>query len=102
MGGKQDTFYAKLVAFSALAYLIYPIDLIPDFIPIAGYFNDLIIAPLLIHVAFTFLPFEVLESGRAQAKKSVVKLYIVFFIVLALLLIIMVLIFFLIRSLLHL
>ena len=48
----RTPFHAKLIAWAALAYLLSPIDLIPDFIPVAGYLDDLVIVPLLLHAAF--------------------------------------------------
>jgi uncharacterized membrane protein YkvA (DUF1232 family) len=95
----RTPFHAKLVACSALAYLLSPIDLIPDFIPVAGYLDDLVIVPLLLHAAYALLPLEVKESGRQKARKHRVRLYIALIIVLALLLAMMTSIFLLIKTL---
>ncbi|EKD82387.1 MAG: hypothetical protein ACD_39C01328G0002 [uncultured bacterium] len=43
---------AKILLVAAVAYFLWPFDLIPDFIPIIGYLDDLIIVPLLIWLAF--------------------------------------------------
>ncbi|MBU1107777.1 MAG: DUF1232 domain-containing protein [Candidatus Riflebacteria bacterium] len=43
---------AKVLLIAAVAYFLWPFDLIPDFIPIIGYLDDLIIVPLLIWLAF--------------------------------------------------
>ncbi len=43
---------AKLLLFAAVAYFLWPFDLIPDFIPVIGYLDDLIIVPFLIWLAF--------------------------------------------------
>lgn len=43
---------AKILLFAAVAYFLWPFDLIPDFIPVIGYLDDLIIVPLLIWLAF--------------------------------------------------
>jgi uncharacterized membrane protein YkvA (DUF1232 family) len=94
----RTPFYAKLVAFSALVYLVSPIDLIPDFIPVAGYLDDLVIVPLLLHTAYAFLPAEVKESSRAKAKKHAVRLYIALIVSLFFLLAVMVTIFSIIKS----
>jgi uncharacterized membrane protein YkvA (DUF1232 family) len=58
-------------AFSALvvAYFLSPIDLIPDFIPILGYLDDLILIPLGISLAVKMIPAEVMADARRQAAK---------------------------------
>ena len=54
---------AKLLLIAAIAYFLSPIDLIPDFIPIIGYFDDLIIVPLLIWLAF-----RQIEAARSKSE----------------------------------
>lgn len=49
---EEMPFSAKLLLFAAVAYFLWPLDLIPDFIPIIGYLDDLIIVPFLIWLAF--------------------------------------------------
>ncbi len=97
----RTPFFAKLAALAALIYLVSPIDLIPDFIPVAGYLDDLVIVPLLLHVAFTLLPFEVKEAGWAKAKQHLIKLRIILAILLALVIGIMVSIFLFIKEIFH-
>lgn len=58
---------AKLVSFCAVAYALSPIDLIPDFIPVLGYLDDLLIVPLLIWLALKLIPIEVMRQAREQA-----------------------------------
>jgi uncharacterized membrane protein YkvA (DUF1232 family) len=97
----RTPFHAKLIAWAALVYLISPIDLIPDFIPVAGYLDDLVIVPLLLHAAYAVLPLEVKESGRTKARKHATRLYIALIIALIILLAMMASIFLLIKNLLH-
>jgi uncharacterized membrane protein YkvA (DUF1232 family) len=53
------------------AYALSPIDLIPDFIPVIGLLDDLLLVPLGLALVVRFTPPEVLESARAQAKLAV-------------------------------
>ena len=59
--------YAKAVALAVAAYALSPIDLIPDFIPVLGYLDDLILVPLGIIVAVKLIPPVVLAEHRATA-----------------------------------
>lgn len=58
--------YAKAFIAGVVAYAISPIDLIPDFIPVLGYFDDLILVPLGIVVAIRMIPPDVLAECRAR------------------------------------
>src|SRR6476469_6235923 len=60
--------YAKLLAALIVAYALSPIDLIPDFIPILGYLDDLILIPLGIARVLRLVPPAVLEECRARAR----------------------------------
>ena len=59
--------YAKAVAGMVAAYALSPIDLIPDFIPVLGYLDDLIIVPLGILVAVKLIPEPVMAELRSKA-----------------------------------
>ncbi len=59
--------YAKAVAACVAVYALSPIDLIPDFIPIFGYLDDLVIVPLGIWLAIRLIPPLVLEELRQAA-----------------------------------
>lgn len=61
--------YAKVVAILVVGYAFSPIDLIPDFIPILGYIDDLIIVPLGISLALKLIPPYILEENRDKAEK---------------------------------
>jgi uncharacterized membrane protein YkvA (DUF1232 family) len=60
--------YAKLLAAVVVAYAVSPIDLIPDFIPVIGLLDDMIIVPLGLALALKMIPREVMEEHRREAK----------------------------------
>ena len=62
--------YARLFVGVVVAYALSPIDLIPDFIPILGYLDDLILIPLGIALALRMVPRDVLEDCRARAERD--------------------------------
>lgn len=57
----------KLLCIAVVAYALSPIDLIPDFIPVLGYLDDLLLLPGLIWLAVKLLPPPVVEDSRAKA-----------------------------------
>ena len=59
--------YAKLLAGAVAAYALSPIDLIPDFIPVLGYLDDLVIVPLGILAVVALIPPAVMAEHRAAA-----------------------------------
>jgi uncharacterized membrane protein YkvA (DUF1232 family) len=59
--------YAKAVAAAVAAYALSPVDLIPDFIPVLGYLDDLIIVPLGIMLAIRLIPQPVMAELRQRA-----------------------------------
>jgi uncharacterized membrane protein YkvA (DUF1232 family) len=61
--------YAKAVAAAVAAYALSPIDLIPDFIPVLGYLDDLIVVPLGIMLAVRLIPPELMAEFRAEAQR---------------------------------
>ena len=63
--------YAKAVIVFVVAHTFSPIDLIPDFIPVLGYLDDLIITPLGIALALKMVPKDVLTECREEARKSI-------------------------------
>jgi uncharacterized membrane protein YkvA (DUF1232 family) len=64
---KETPWYAKFMAGITVGYALSPIDLIPDFIPIIGYLDDLIILPLLILLSIRMIPKTILEQSRIEA-----------------------------------
>lgn len=59
--------YAKALGLFVVAYALSPIDLIPDFIPVLGYLDDVLLLPALIWLAVRLLPANVLADCRTQA-----------------------------------
>src|SRR5262252_568770 len=62
--------YAKVLALAVAGYALSPIDLIPDFIPVIGYLDDLIIVPIGILLVVRLVPAEVMAEHRALAKAA--------------------------------
>lgn len=62
--------YAKLLALFVAGYALSPIDLIPDFIPILGYLDDLLLLPLGVLLVVRLIPAEVINDLRAQAERQ--------------------------------
>ena len=59
--------WLKAMAFGVVAYALSPIDLVPDFIPVLGYLDDVILLPVLIWLIVRWLPNDVAREGRQQA-----------------------------------
>ena len=65
----RTPWYAKLAAACVAAYALSPIDLIPDFIPVLGYLDDLILVPLGIMLALALIPAPLMAEFRAEARR---------------------------------
>jgi uncharacterized membrane protein YkvA (DUF1232 family) len=61
---------AKLLVGLVVAYAISPVDLIPDFIPVLGYLDDLVLLPAGIWLALKLIPKPVLEAARTKARSA--------------------------------
>ncbi len=59
---------ARVLAWVAVAYALSPIDLIPDFIPVLGYLDDMLLLPLLVWLALRQIPSPVLADCRERAQ----------------------------------
>ena len=68
LGEKKTPWYAKIFAAITVAYALSPIDFIPDFIPVLGYLDDLVILPLLVALTVKFIPKDVFADYRERAK----------------------------------
>ena len=66
---RRTPWYAKAVAAAVAAYALSPIDLIPDFIPVLGYLDDLLIVPLGIMLAIRLIPADLMAEFRAEAAR---------------------------------
>lgn len=64
----RTPWYARLFSAIVVGYAFSPIDLIPDFIPVLGYLDDLVLVPLGIWVALRLIPPAVMAKSRAQAR----------------------------------
>lgn len=63
----RTPWFVRLLALAVAAYALSPIDLIPDFIPVLGYLDDLILIPLGLALVVRLTPAEVMASARARA-----------------------------------
>jgi uncharacterized membrane protein YkvA (DUF1232 family) len=68
---RRVPWYARLFVICLLGYAFSPLDLIPDFVPILGYLDDLIVLPLGVLLAIKLIPPVVLEESRVQAEVMV-------------------------------
>ena len=81
---KGTPWYAKLIIVLAFLYLLSPIDIIPDFIPIAGYLDDIVVVPFLFTFAARLVPRNIMSSSHLKAegriyvaKRNLLKLLII-------------------------
>ncbi len=68
----RTPWYAKALAVLVVAYALSPIDLIPDFIPVLGYLDDIIIVPGGIALVLRLIPREVMVEAREKARQAAV------------------------------
>lgn len=66
--------YAKVVIGLTLAMALSPIDLIPDFIPLLGHLDDLLLIPLGIAIAYALIPKEIIQQVEEEVKRKKEKL----------------------------
>ena len=67
MRRKDVPVLAKMLAALTVAYALSPIDLVPDFIPVLGYLDDLLILPALVALTLKLIPPDVFAACRAQS-----------------------------------
>lgn len=66
----RTPWFAKLLVAGIVAYAFSPIDLIPDFVPVLGYLDDLLLIPMGIALAIKLIPPSVLAECRARANET--------------------------------
>lgn len=69
----RTPWYARLFAAVVVGYAFSPIDLIPDFIPVLGYLDDLVLVPLGVLLALKMIPPEVWAESRQQAREAMAE-----------------------------
>jgi uncharacterized membrane protein YkvA (DUF1232 family) len=65
----RTPWYAKALAVVVVAYAFSPIDLIPDFVPVLGYLDDLVLIPLGVLAVRAMVPTDVMDAGREKAAR---------------------------------
>jgi len=70
---KRTPWYARGLAILVAAYAFSPIDLVPDFIPVLGYLDDLVLVPAGIALTLKLIPPEVMADARLKAEDSLAK-----------------------------
>lgn len=63
--------YAKVWIALVVAYALSPIDLVPDFIPVLGYLDDLVLIPLGVWLALKMIPEPIMSECRARAEEQI-------------------------------
>lgn len=71
MMDKRTPLFGKILIVITISYAFSPIDLIPDFIPVLGYLDDLIIIPLLLTASIKLIPKDVLAENRIKARENI-------------------------------
>lgn len=65
---KDTPIIAKIFAGITVGYALSPIDLVPDFIPVLGYLDDVILLPMMVALTIKFIPADIIERNRQQAE----------------------------------
>jgi len=68
MADKRTPVISKLLLWLAIGYLLLPFDLIPDFIPVIGHLDDLILVPTLVILALKLVPDQLIEEHRGACR----------------------------------
>ena len=65
---RETPILAKIVASLTVAYALSPVDLVPDFIPVLGYLDDVLILPALVALTVKLIPKDIIERYRKEAE----------------------------------
>ena len=65
---KDSPLLAKIFAGITVGYALSPVDLIPDFIPVLGYLDDVILLPMMVVLTIKFIPDNVMERNRKKSE----------------------------------
>ena len=65
---KETPILAKIMAFLTVAYALSPVDLVPDFIPVLGYLDDVLILPALVALTVKLIPKEIFGRYQKEAE----------------------------------
>ena len=65
---KETPVIAKIFAALTVGYALSPIDLVPDFIPVLGYLDDVILLPLLVSLTLKFIPKDIWEQSKTESE----------------------------------
>jgi len=71
-GDPRVPWYVKALAGFAVAYAFSPIDLIPDFIPVLGLLDDMVVIPLLVAIVIRLLPRGIMDECRERAERELI------------------------------
>ncbi len=69
----RTPWYAKVTAAVVVAYALSPIDIIPDFVPILGYLDDIILLPLGVWISIRMIPRDVMKEARDRAARVTIR-----------------------------
>lgn len=67
----ETPWVAKLFLGLAIGYLLMPFDLIPDFIPVLGQLDEVVIIPVLVYIALLFIPKHIIQHCREQINPAI-------------------------------